>query len=342
MAFLFVLAFYANYVAIAAITATAIFMFFNDFNRKLPDFKKKELRWLIGLFAVGIYGFFSVTLKGKPLYGAYNKSFFEAIPFEYISLFYPGNTITPGVITGVTFAFLALIVVLSIFKRKIRFGIITIITFSIIALMAAIGDKPLPTGRVLIPFWPLIVLAIAELLELIPSNRKLSTILLRLFNFGIFIVLIFNFHGQIEYTELLECRENRWKKPLIALADYKPIENPAEDYYIQKDVYHEIIPGHLITYPFEEITNANNDTIKYYPDLSVLKLKTNNSSQNQVLSGEVWKGDSLIYNSNFPFNELTYKDNIETIRIIPILNQKFDIIKILDKSGQPIYTMHKK
>ena len=67
-----------------------------------------------------------------------------------------------------------------------------------IALMAAIGDKPLPTGRVLIPFWPLIVLHIAELLEHIPSHRKLNSILLRLLNLGIFILLIYNFQGQIE------------------------------------------------------------------------------------------------------------------------------------------------
>ena len=75
MAFLFVLAFYANYVAITAIVATAIYMFFKDFNRKFPDFKKKELRWLIGLFAVGVFGFYTVTREGKPLFGAYTQGF---------------------------------------------------------------------------------------------------------------------------------------------------------------------------------------------------------------------------------------------------------------------------
>ena len=339
IAFLFVLAFYANYVAIAVIIATAIFMFFNDYKRKIPDFKKKELRWLIGLFTIGVYGFFSVTLKGKPLYGAYKKSFMEAIPFEYLSLFSPNHFVTVEFVTGIILTFCVLAIALFLFKKKIRFSIITIITFLIIALMAAVGDKPLPTGRVLIPFWSLLVLSIAELLELIPSNKKWNSMLLRVFNFGIFILLIYNFQRQLEYNQLTEVRENRWKIPLVALADYKPIENPGKDYYIRKDIYHRITPSYLDTYRFKEIRNTGDVIIKHYSDLSVLEMKTNNSSQNEIISGEVWRGDSLIYKSNFPFNELTYKSDKETIRIIVLPNYQFDVIKILDKTGQLIYKL---
>lgn len=338
--FLFLLAFYANYVAIAPIAATAIFMYFHDFKRILPKFKKLELRWLVGLFVVGLYGFFSVTLKGKPLYGAYDENFFKAIPYDYISLFHPSHTISPGLVSGITIALIAAVVIIFLLKRNIQFGIITLLTFSIIALMAAIGDKPLPTGRVLIPFWPLIVLTFAEILELIPAKKKLTISLFRLTNIVLFAFLIFNFLSQFEFNEILETRKNQWKIPIVALANYTSIENQDETYYIQKDNYHGITAEHLKKFQSEDITNNSDVVVKYYPDLSVITITTQNSIHKGLISGEVWKGDSLIYRSDFPFNELSHPDGNKTMRLVPLPNYEFDKVEILDDYNQYISTIN--
>jgi hypothetical protein len=341
IAFLFVLAFYSNYVAIAPIAATAIFIFFYDYQRKFPEFKKKELRWLIGLFVVGLYGFFSVTLKGKPLYGAYEKGFFEAIPFEYLFLFLGGeNPLTLGAVTVLSLAFLVAILVLFVLKKGIRFGIITILTFIIVALMAAVGDKPLPTGRVLIPFWPLLVLSIAELLELIPVKKKVSGYLLRVGNLGIFVLLIYNFLGQFQYQKYLVSSQSKWKIPITALANYQPLENPSNKYYIQKDICYNITPTRLQAYSSETIMDENGVSLALYPDLSLIEMKTGNLDPYESISGAVWKGDSLIYSSNFPFNELVYEGENEITRLFPLPVFEFDRIELVDGEMQLIYTIN--
>ena len=169
------------------------------------------------------------------------KAFFEAVPCDYLSLFYNGHGLSLEIVTLATLILSALIITLFILRKQVGFGVITIINFLIIVLVAKIGDKPLPTGRVLIPFWPLMVFFVIELLEFFPVRKKITKAILRVLNLGVFILLVLNFQGQIEYKELMAQRKDKWKKPVADLAKYQKIEDPSEKYYILKEVKHKII-----------------------------------------------------------------------------------------------------
>ena len=116
----------------------ATYIFVVDYKLKLPEVPKKTRNWIVGLFVLSIYGFFSVTREGKPLYGAYNKNFFEAIPLDYFSRFIEELDFVSVYVMWITF-FLVFFIILMVFlinKEKSPIGIITLGMFTAIVTFA--------------------------------------------------------------------------------------------------------------------------------------------------------------------------------------------------------------
>lgn len=298
IAFLLILAIYANYVAIAPSIALAAYYFFFDLKRKIPAIPKKTKRWIIALVVIGLYGFFFVTLEGKPLYGAYEAGFFEAIPFEYLKLFSPEFAYSLPVVTAISIGIALIIVLLFILKKQVPYGIMILTTFGLIALMAFVGSKPLPTGRVLIPFWPMLILAIMELIEKASFKLKVPVLAIRALNLFFIGILVFNIWGQMQTEELLASKSEQWKFPLRILSNYGVHIEPEELYSIQKDNRHEIIHDMIPAYQFEEILDGE-IRIRNYEDLDMLAIEFPSMSE-----------DHRIFREAYLNNERVYKDTL--------------------------------
>lgn len=296
--YLLILAFYSNYVAIAPMVAMLLYLFLNDFKRRIPSLGKKNTSWIVGLIVVGLYGFYSVTREGKPLYGAYQSHFLEAISMEYLNLFWPSHGISLLAVTWLSIG-AALIIVTALFLRKeVPFGTMALITFAIIVCMAYVGQKPLPTGRVLLPFWPLVVLAFMELLELALARIKPTAHLLTALNFVLVVPLVYNLQSQLQFQELLSAKNSQWERPLKSLSEYGKTLDPDEIYYLQKDNHHQFLSDKMSRTSFTE-KKQGNFTIRKYDEMQLFAL--------------TWPTHELpekVYRKLFAEGEVFYQDTL--------------------------------
>ena len=130
------------------------------------------------------YLLFSVSVDGKPLYGAFNNSFLESTIGFYSRSFllgeYAFGTVGKNMINTspandmLHTPFLACIIGLLVFiglslykkqKSKVRVSLIAIMCFSLLYFSSVIMNKPFITGRSLLPFFPVIALALIEIIE---------------------------------------------------------------------------------------------------------------------------------------------------------------------------------
>ncbi|UTW67565.1 hypothetical protein KFE94_05490 [bacterium SCSIO 12643] len=308
LAYLFLLAMYANYVAIPIILVMGAYIFVFDFKWKLPEIPKKKLRWIIGLFLLGVYGFFSVTREGKPLYGAYEEGVIEAIPYDFISRFLGRSEMEMAYIIPATFLIVGLIIgffFISKFKNPI--GLITIGTFALIITMAWIGNKPLPTGRVLLPFWPLVVISLMEILDPIMDRLKIPKLVFIVINMGVLGLLIDNFYNQSEYQKRLDTKAVQWRKPLDILANYDREIYPHEVYYLRKDRYHQNFLEQLKEYTSIVLTENEERKVLVYQDLGLVTLSLKDLAEETRIFREIQKGGDVVFSDTISFNHDVYE-----------------------------------
>ena len=154
IAILLLLSFYSNYVALFPAAAFAGYIWMTDLKFKTPPFSKKQNYKYGGFTLLGIYGFFSVTKEGKPLYGDYEGNFFKAVPIDFVELFSPSLEFSQLAVSIISVVFAILVLILFFKKKIIPAAFSVTLAFVVITALSFISGKPLPTGRVLIPFWP--------------------------------------------------------------------------------------------------------------------------------------------------------------------------------------------
>jgi hypothetical protein len=331
LAYLFLLAMYSNYVAIPIILTMGAYIFVFDFKFKIPEIPKKKLRWILGLFVLGVYGFFSVTREGKPLYGAYEEGVFEAIPYDFVSRFVGDLELSLDYITPITLVLVG-VVILVFFLSKFQnpIGVITVGTFTLIILMAWVGNKPLPTGRILLPFWPLVVVSIIEVLDLITIKFKLNRVLVIGVNLLVLGGLLYNFSNQTELEARLVTKSNQWKKPTDILRNYDKEIDPHEIYYLRKDRYHRNFIERLKQVKVDAQVNNQNLTMSVYEDLGVITLNLNQLNENTKIYREVQNNGAVVYSDTITFKHEVYEIEENYPVIIAYPKMEGDLLKIGD------------
>jgi hypothetical protein len=295
---LFLLAIYANYVAIPFVLVMGAYIYAIDYRFQFPQMTSRSKKWIIGLFVLSIYGFFSVTRAGKPLYGAYNKNFFEAIPLDYFSRFIGDLDFTSIYVNGVTIAIIGLILFVYIVSSgKNVVGVVTLGTFALILVLAWIGDKPLPTGRVLIPFWPLIVISLVEILEWFTFNFRIPKVVYVGVNGSVFAVLLWNFWPQIPIKERIESKSHQWEKPVEVMANYGKEPEPHEIYYLEKDQYHHDLLKHLENRNIQpdEIVPFSEGVVEKYDGFGFALLKLDKNPEGNSIRRKVFNGQEMVF-----------------------------------------------
>ena len=221
--------------------------------------------------------------------------------------------------------FLILLVFL-ISKEKSPIGIITLGMFTAIVAIAWAGNKPLPTGRVLLPFWPIIVYSIIEILEWFIEKFSIPKMVFVGLNVLVFGALVWNFQSQTVLAERLETYAEQWLKPVTILANYKLEYDPHEIYYLEKDQHHHIlfqeIKDRQIT-P-DSIKVLKNCTIRTFGNLSTATLHFPEKPKTEKLYRNVFLKNEIVYQDTFLFMNYGYKMKNEWVFLLPFPNRNFD------------------
>jgi hypothetical protein len=332
--YLFMLALYANYVAIVPFGIMVAYMFVVDFKFKLPEISVKNKKWIIGLGGLALYGFYSVTKAGKPLYGAYTQTFFEAIPQDVLLRFFEVESMPIQMVTIGTILLTVVVLGLYVIYRKSNpIGMITVVTFFAIFLVSWVGSKPLPTGRVLVPYWPMFVFAIVEVLEIITDKFRVPKLVIRIVNFAVFSYLVFNFQSQLEISKHFQTYKTQWNIPLRVNSDYGKEILPHDRYYVEKDNYHGILSERIKG--INPDTETDNETVKIsmYTDLMLLVLKFDKDANGVKLYREVSNEVELLYSDTITLGMGVFLLEDETMFLLPIPAMAGKTLKIGDVKG---------
>ena len=186
------------------------------------NFIKKNLLIILSLFSGLIYItnlLISVSTEGNPLYGSFNNSFLTSTIGFYkdsflkgdynfgtvsnnmlnaSSLYNTSDTLFAVILTG-----LICFVGLLIYKKeaeRVKTTIVAILCFSLLYISSILMHKPFITGRSLLPFYPVIVISIIEILEYIITYFKLinkNETCRRVISLLLFVALLFNYQEKI-------------------------------------------------------------------------------------------------------------------------------------------------
>lgn len=330
--YFFILAIYSSYVAVIPYGLFMIYMFIVDFKGRLPKISVKNKRWIIGLTGLAIYGLFSVTKAGKPMPTTNKHTFIEAIPLDLISRFLNIDSVPPylAVIGLLTLSFLIIsIFVLS--KGKNVFGVITFLTFSTIFLVNWVSHKQLPSGRVLIPYWPFIALTIVEIVDFITT--RLPKVVVRSFNIIVIGVLIFNFQLQLDFIIHIKSKSEQWKKPITILSDYSNEFISDESYYLEKEWQHNLIFSKLENrIPDEELNNSG-VKFKIYDHLALITVSFPNQPKGVKLYREVIKSGVITYSDTISLDSKVYNFEKNRPMLLPYPRMGGEILKIGNMDG---------
>lgn len=334
VAYLFLLAIYSNYVALIPFFVVMAYMFIVDFKGRLPVISTKNKRWLMGLTVLSIYGFYSVTKAGKPMPTTTKHTFIEAIPHDILSRFLDVTTIPiPFVTIGVLVLSILVVAVYFIDKGKNVFGVITLITFSIVFIATWAGDKQLPSGRVLIPYWPLIVFLIVEILEATTTKIRIPKLILRVLNIAILGLLIFNFQSQMLIAKYVQSKSGQWKTNIEVMSRYgKEIFNH-NPYYLEKDWKHNITRKNLQKIIPNKVIENSGVKFQIYNAFRLITVSFNVPTENIRLYRLVIQQNESIYSDTISLNSYIYGMEQERMMLLPFPAFGGDVLRVGNIDG---------
>ena len=212
--------------------------------RNLAQFIRKNILHLILLFAINAYlayNFIIVSNQDPNLVGNYSGDLFKAIPFSFAGMF-TSIALRQLIIAAAGTIFFIVASLIQIKNlRSIPFSMILALDILITYFIASVLKKPLPSGRVLLPLYPLVGLSLVELILLTLQKIRLNIpkIIGPVF-MGIAVLLLgFNYLKDINFYTTHDWSEN-YRIPLLVYkamfehTDMPNIGNPAEEFYIDQ------------------------------------------------------------------------------------------------------------
>ncbi len=318
----------ANLAAFSILIALLTYLWLFEYDRKFIVFSKKRNIFLSLSFLIISLSFFIISKDGKPLFGAYNESFTEAVTLFYLQTLIPFIKVPLFIAYVIEFLFIAYIIYM-IFRsaNKSKFGIILFINFTIIYLSGSILHKPFPTARVLIPYWPLIVFAIIEFIELLSIKLSISKSLIMLLNILCLIILIYSYCSSITF------KENIFKDPQVMSLEYDVQSDlnispyfinelrPDIEFYLKKGKFYNTIPTNLSKIKPDTIINTKNETIRFYKEKKIISIYLSEQKKETEYSYNLnFENDSSSKNLLINTDLFEYKLNDSICRIIVLPN----------------------
>ena len=214
------------------------YLLFGDRKNLVQNVKDKWVDLLFLLFGFVFLSWFllQVSAEGRPLYGSEDLNFLEAAVGSYLSTFIGFSTELPGMIIYLVSGTIILVggILIVRYKAAAKWSSIALLTFSIYYLLSELGGKPYITGRLLLPLYPLLILALIEGLKNMEANldrikpiKVLSTIA--------FLGLIINYSIQFTTSNHQSgVSEEVTGKMAGTIQNYSIRKSAVRDYYEQK------------------------------------------------------------------------------------------------------------
>jgi hypothetical protein len=227
----------------------SIFVAFYDLGIKnLPQFIRKNIIHIIILLSINTYlayAFIKAASNDPNLVGDYTGNLFHAVPFSFAGMFLTIEPFQMALAVIGSLFFIISIVTHIKNLRVIPFSMLLALYIVIAYGIAASMAKPLPSGRVLLPIYPLLALSSIELItQICEINKKyLSPKLVPTFLGIVSFMLVLNFAKSINFTYVSGWSENYRIPHLVykAMVEHTAmpnVGNPAEEFYINQIELH--------------------------------------------------------------------------------------------------------
>lgn len=306
------LAFYANFVILPFILCFYAYFFAVPLKLKWPNFKKSTYISFSLLLALGVFGFYRVSSNGKPLYGAYQADFWEAIPTNLYLHFTPfGHPAKATVVVVVVLLVMALIWQNLKHKWQKPLGLITLASFALIAFLAFLGNKPLPTGRALLPYWPLIALSLLQALAW--PVRQGFTRYLAVADVMLALILMANTVLQIPYERLYQNHQSQWQLTSTALAKGAYQHKNNLSYYLKQERLYHNTYSKLSGLKADSVYGENQLAVSHYDTVNLALVKINGATATDSLCKRYFVNGKELKQQCFPLNDSTFTHNNEHI-----------------------------
>jgi hypothetical protein len=248
-AYLFTLASASIASGLVLLASFSIFAVFFDLGIKnLPQFIRENFVHIIILLAINAYLAYSflVAANNDPnLVGDYSGNLFNAVPFSFTGMFITTKPLQ--LILAAAGSIFFIIGVLSCIKRlraiplSMFLALEIVISYGIATIMA----KPLPSGRVLLPLYPLLALSSIELIAQIYEviKKYLSPKLVSAFLGIVSFMLVLSYAKSINFTYAHDWSENYRiphlvYKAMVEQTAMPNVGNPVEEFYINQIELH--------------------------------------------------------------------------------------------------------
>ena len=225
--YILLLASYAYVGLLPLVLAVALYYLFFEIRIDLFHFFKSYFIDFVFIFInLCFLAFYlsSVSAEGKPLFGALNSSFLSSTFGWYLnsfSIYAPTFNYPTLVLFGVTLA-LSYGAVIIVKKVKPKIIFITLMTFLIFYVSSRILNKPYITGRLLVPFYPLVVLSFFEFIRAF-EKFKWRIQPMRGLALVIFALLLFNYLSPIKIsTNTLDYKSEIFDRNNIETTEWHP------------------------------------------------------------------------------------------------------------------------
>jgi hypothetical protein len=211
---LLVLACLANYAVVALLAAFCIEAVLAS---SLVAFARvvRSISMLAAAVVLGfvLYALAVVTEPGKPLVGDVARGFWDPVVGGYTRMFLPDWNAPLWLLVAIGLAFAAVVLwdVLGSL-RQWHHGRCLLVLLAMTAAASHLFGRPMPTGRVLLPFWPLVALSIGETVDSVAHSKSRARILpagsLGVAAWIALTALAVNFVSQVDTTSTREWRED--------------------------------------------------------------------------------------------------------------------------------------
>jgi len=321
-----ILACFANFASFSILIALIIYLWFFEYKKKVLVFSKKQTIFIVvSLFLITI-AFLNISKEGKPLFGAYEESFTKAITFYYLKTLIPSVQFSVVFVYFLEFFFIIYLLFMLIkFPRKIKFGFILGVNFSIIYLSSHFLHKPYPTARVLVPYWPLIVLAVLECIEFVTNKLSINKYILTSFNIICLTGLLYCYSTQITFkeniftnSEEVSIENNLINKLTISSYIDKDIR-PDIEFYLRKGKFYNTIPTSLNNIKPDIVLKTKHETVRLYKDKRIVSIYLPKRNEDNFYSYNLkLNNDSSISKAiNTDLFEYKIQDSICQLIILP-------------------------
>ena len=190
-------------------------------------------------------------------------------------------------------------------KGRIPLGIITLASFTLITLLALVANKPLPTGRALLPYWPLLVITLLQAFAW-PWRLRFSKFL-AVADVALALLLLYNTWAQIPFASIYKNHQSQWQLSSTALANGNFKEKTNLSYYLKKErLYHHTYKN-LARLKADSVYATKNISVSLHDTINLAVVEFSATQPLDSLCKHCYLKNKLVKKHCYPLHDSAFK-----------------------------------